>query len=84
MLQSIGWLSTDVSELHIGSIFNGLVPKKKTRKMGSPETSALNQPTLRYIPENDRIQVNHSENLRSFKIPFVYGFVTEVWNAQRS
>jgi hypothetical protein len=37
-------------------------------KMGPiriPETSVRNTPTLRNIPEDDRIQVNRSESLRS-------------------
>jgi hypothetical protein len=33
----------------------------------SPETSVRNQPTQRDIPENDRIQTNSSESLRSHK-----------------
>jgi hypothetical protein len=36
-------------------------------KMGplrSPETSVLNQPTLRNVPEDEIIQVNRSESLR--------------------
>ena len=35
------------------------------RSIGSPETSVLNQPKLRNIPDDDRIQVNRSESLPS-------------------
>jgi hypothetical protein len=45
----------------------------KMEPTGSPETSVLNQPTLRNIPEDGRFQVNCSESLRSrifeFSIP---------------
>jgi hypothetical protein len=34
-------------------------------QMGCPETSVLNQPTLRNIPEDVSIQVNRSGSLRS-------------------
>jgi hypothetical protein len=33
-------------------------------QIGTPETSVLNQATLRKIPEDDRIEVNGSENLQ--------------------
>jgi hypothetical protein len=39
----------------------------KMEPIRSPETSARNQPTLRNIPEDDRIQANSSESLRSCK-----------------
>jgi hypothetical protein len=66
MLRNVGWLRIDVSRLSIGSIFEDrvhLTPEDETT--GSPETSVLNQPTLRNIPEDGRIQVNRSESLRS-------------------
>ena len=37
----------------------------KMEPRGSPETSVINQPTLRNIPADDRIQVNCSDSLRS-------------------
>ena len=39
--------------------------------IGSPETSVLNQPTLRNIPEDVRIRVNLNESLRFCKGPSV-------------
>ena len=39
---------------------------------GCPETSVLNQTTLPYSPENRRIQVNRSGNLRSRLFAFIY------------
>ena len=45
MLHSVGCLNTDISRLPIGD----------KEPVGSPETSVLNQPTLRNIPEDDRI-----------------------------
>jgi hypothetical protein len=53
MLRSVGWFSTDVSGLRVG-------PDLKMGPIRSPETSVLNQPTLHNIPEDGRIQVNHS------------------------
>ena len=53
MLHTVGWLRTDVSGLSIVPIFKGQL----TVKMGpidSLETSVLNQPTLRNIPEDGR------------------------------
>jgi hypothetical protein len=61
MLRSVGWLSTDVSGLPVGSIFKVQVLSlgHLTLEMGligSPETSVLNQPKARNIPEDDRFQ----------------------------
>ena len=39
--------------------------------IGNPEKSVLNHPTLHNIPEDDRIQVNHSEGLRSCKLSII-------------
>jgi hypothetical protein len=33
------------------------------RRIGSPETSVFNQPTLQNIPEDGRIQVNRSKSV---------------------
>ena len=40
----------------------------KMGPIGSPEMSVINQPTLCNIPEDDRIQANRSENLRSHNL----------------
>jgi hypothetical protein len=53
MLGSVGWLRTDISGLLIGPIF-----KSRVHEGRSPEMSVINQPTLRNMPEDGRIQVN--------------------------
>jgi hypothetical protein len=40
-------------------------PTLEDGKESSPETSVFNEPMLRNIPEDDRIQVNRSESLSS-------------------
>jgi hypothetical protein len=65
MIRDTGWLNTDISGLPIGQIFKGSVSwPLKVEQIRSPETSVLNQPTLRNIPEDNRIQVNRKESLR--------------------
>ena len=55
MSRSIGWLSTEVSGIPIGPIFKGQVSW-----IGSAETSVLNEPALRNIPEDDRnLPIHH-------------------------
>ena len=62
MLHSVGWFRTDVSGVRTGPIVKGQAWTSSPLKMGpigSPETSVKNQPSLRNIPENDRIQVDY-------------------------
>ena len=45
--------------------------------IGYPETSLLNQPALRYNPEDEIIQLNRSGSLRSgtYEVAHVYGVI---------
>jgi hypothetical protein len=71
MLRSVNWFRADVSGLRIRPIFKGHDSSNwtswpfKMEPIGSPETSVRNQPTLRNIPEDDRIRVNCNGSLRS-------------------
>jgi hypothetical protein len=69
LLRSVDWLSTDVSGQSIGPIFKAHLDTR-ILTMGPiccPETSVLNQPTLRNDPEDGRTLVNRSGSLRSHR-----------------
>jgi hypothetical protein len=77
MLCGVGRFRTDVSGVHIGPIlkcqdvlFLGHPDLWKMRTIRSPETSVQSQPTLRNVPEDDRIHVSRSADQRSRMITF--------------
>ena len=60
LLRRVGRFRTDVSGLPIGPNFKGQAVQEasplKTGRIGSPETSFVNQPTIPNNPEDGRIQ----------------------------
>jgi hypothetical protein len=63
------YLRSTLQSIPVSSSYNAMLPEYlsaplKMGPIGSPETSVLNQTTLRNIPEKDGIQANRSESLR--------------------